>query len=105
MTGRRIENAEGIFFELADSGNGMVYKDEDAFYNHRDRICYIPEAASMNYEGWVIPATDKLCFTYNELLRLCEGNTVLCQNLFDALDWCCPQTILNEWSGKENDEY
>ena len=102
--GKRIDTSEGVFFELEDSGNGMVYKNEDVFRNHHDEVCYVPEAACMEYENWIVPATYKLCFTYNDLLKLCNGNSELCEALFYILDWCCPQTILKDWKIIEDKE-
>ena len=102
--GKRIENDNGVFYQLEDSENGMAYKNEDAFRNHHNEVCYVPEAACMGYDGWIVPATDKLCYTYDDLLSLCDGSTKLCENLFDELDWCCPQTILKEWKVIEDKE-
>ncbi len=95
--GQRIETPEGVFFELDYSGEGMIFKDEEAFLNHPDAICYIPEAEAIDYNGWRIPETASVGYTHNDLLLLCEGDEELCHELFYELEWTCPTTLLCEW--------
>ena len=40
--GNRIETPEGVFYELEYGGEGNIYKNEDAFLNRPDEVCYIP---------------------------------------------------------------
>lgn len=74
---------------------GNIYKNEDAFLNRPDEVCYIPEHAA-DHEGWQIPENED-CFTHNSLLKLCKGNEKICCNLFYSLEWTFPSTLLDEW--------
>ncbi|RGU52708.1 thrombopoietin receptor, partial [Odoribacter splanchnicus] len=44
--GNRIETPEGVFYELEYGGEGNIYKNEDAFLNRPDEVCYVPEYAA-----------------------------------------------------------
>ena len=49
--GNRIETPEGVFYELEYGGEGNIYKNEDAFLNRPDEVCYVPEYAAEDHEG------------------------------------------------------
>ena len=95
--GNRIETPEGVFYELEYGGEGNIYKNEDAFLNRPDEVCYIPEYAAEDHEGWHMPESSDGCFTHNSLLALCKGNEEVCQDLFYSLEWTYPTTLLEEW--------
>lgn len=95
--GTRIETREGVFYELAYAGEGCIYKDEDAFINRHDEICYVPEVAASDYEHWTVPSTDEYCYSHKDLLDICNGDENLCGQLFYSLEWICPETLLAEW--------
>ena len=92
--GNRIETPEGVFYELEYGGEGNIYKNEDAFLNRPDEVCYIPEYAAEDHEGWHMPESSDGCFTHNSLLALCKGNEEVCQDLFYSLEWTYPTTLL-----------
>lgn len=94
--GQRIETSDGIFYELESNGEGNIYKNEDAFLKRPDEVCYIPEHAAEDHEGWQIPENED-CFTHNSLLRLCKESEEICCNLFYSLEWTFPSTLLDEW--------
>ena len=71
--GKRIETPEGVFYELEYGGEGNIYKNEDAFLYRPDEVCYIPEYAAEDHEGWRVPESSNGCFTHNSLLALCKG--------------------------------
>ncbi len=50
--GNRIETPEGVFYELEYGGEGNIYKNEDAFLNRPDEVCYVPEYAAEDREDW-----------------------------------------------------
>lgn len=95
--GNRIEMPEGVFYELEYGGEGNIYKNEDAFLNRPDEVCYIPEYAAEDREDWRVPESSDGCFTHNSLLALCKGNEEVCQDLFYSLEWTYPTTLLEEW--------
>lgn len=95
--GKRIETPEGVFYELEYGGEGNIYKNEDAFLNRPDEVCYVPEYAAEDREGWRVPENSDGCFTHSSLLALCKGNEEVCQDLFYSLEWTYPTTLLEEW--------
>ena len=95
--GNRIETPEGVFYELEYGGEGNIYKNEDAFLNRPDEVCYVPEYAAEDREDWRVSESSDGCFTHNSLLALCKGNEEVCQDLFYSLEWTYPTTLLEEW--------
>ena len=69
--------------ERGATAQGAVFKDEDAFLNRPDDICYIPELSDN-------------CYTKNTLLELCLGDESLATQMFYALDWQHPETFVDE---------
>ena len=65
-------------------GQGWVFKDWEAFRNHPDAPCYVPELTDAVY-------------TRNDLMALCNGQEELAEELFDQLDWQSPSTLMDEW--------
>ena len=94
--GKKIETPQGIFYELEHNGEGNIYKNEDAFLNRPDEVCYVPEYAAEGRDNWLVPQTGD-CYTHNSLLALCRGNEEVCRDLFYNLNWTYPSTLLNEW--------
>lgn len=83
--------------------NGRCYKNEEAYDNNRDAICYIPECEydedreddeedeNDNENKSYIDRAD--AYSHNDLLELCEGDEEACDKLFMLLDWSCPSTL------------
>ena len=94
--GKKTETPEGVFYELEYGGEGNIYKNEDAFLNRPNEVCYVPEYAVEDYENGQVPQTGD-CYTHNSLLELCKGDEEVCQNLFYSLEWTYPETLLEEW--------
>lgn len=70
-----------------------AYKNCSAFFlAHGDSICYIPEH-SENIND---------CFTYNDYLELCGGDSLKAWEVFNLCEWQSPHTVLQEWD--EEDE-
>lgn len=63
---------------------GYIYKDTDAFENNIDEVCYVPELS--NYE-----------YKYEDFLNIAEGNKNIATEIFETVDWQCPETVLNDW--------
>ena len=84
---------------------GRIYKDEDAFYNHPDEVCYIPEVY-FDYNNHItineVEYISSERYTRKDLEELIDGvldedgDPIDIESFFDSLTWCCPETRLNE---------
>lgn len=52
-----------------------------------DAICYIPESADTPTEG----------YSRNDIVRMCHGDDLKAQMVFDLLEWQSPSAVLGEW--------
>ena len=100
----------GIMMYCAGYEDGLVYKDEDAFLHHPDRVCYIPEWEFNNAdkcaEGDEVIDGDHYYalqgYTRNRLTELAEGavdedgDEINAERLFYGCTWQCPETYLDE---------
>lgn len=81
------EDVEGDMPEVIEReyyGQGMIFKDEEAYKNHPDRVCYVPELSDSTY-------------TREDFLNLCDGNVEMADELFDNCDWQHPESLLEDW--------
>lgn len=78
------ENGEGEEIIREWFGQGMVFKDEDAFYNRPDDACYVPELSDTVY-------------TRNSILEECDNQEDLATQVFELLDWQHVSTVLEDW--------
>lgn len=86
-----LTDEEGNIVELKREyyGQGLIFKDEDAFKNSPNEPCYVPELSDTVY-------------TRNDFLRMCNGQEEIAEQVFDAVDWQHPETYLDEqWKGNE----
>lgn len=101
--------------------DGVVYKDEEAFKTGNG-VCYIneygfdnddensgrlfefdmKEAVASELEGNTYTTTEG--YTREDLIRLCDGNERLAEELFDHLDWMSPETLMDEWARDDEEE-
>ena len=65
-------------------GQGWIFKDWEAFQNHPDAPCYVPELSDTVYT-----AEDFLC--------ICNGQRELADQLFNGVDWQHPDSLMEEW--------
>ena len=63
---------------------GWIFKDEDAFLNHPEKVCYIPELSDATY-------------TRNSIVDMLGGDEELAQEMFEELDWQHPESLLEDW--------
>ena len=108
---KRIINGE-TFYSQGTATDGMeygyVYKNEQAFYEQPDEICYIPEHAfddidfcEMNGEKFY-RAEEVDGYTRRQLEELIaneideDGEPINIEYFFQSLYWCYPETKLNE---------
>lgn len=101
--------------------DGVVYKDENAFKTGNG-VCYIneygfdnddengsslfefdaKEAVASELENNSYVATEG--YTRADLEALCEGTNYDVEDLFNHLDWMCPETLIDEWFDDEEQE-
>ena len=87
---------------------GWVFKDERAFAEQPDEVCYIPEHAFDDVEPTMIdgerfyPANAVGGYTRRQLEELVkdevdeDGDTISVEYFFESLFWCFPETRLCE---------
>lgn len=63
---------------------GWIFKDEEAYINDKDKPCYVPELSDEIYTG-------------NDFLRLCKGQEDFADELFEEVDWQCPESLMCDW--------
>lgn len=64
-------------------GQGYIFKDEEAFELHPDKVCYVPERSDATY-------------TRNSLIALCNGQERFARIVFESMDWQYPETYVDE---------
>lgn len=64
-------------------GQGMIFKDEYAFYHESDIPCYVPELSDTVY-------------TREDFIRMCNDQDDIAEVVFGAVDWQHPETYLDE---------
>jgi hypothetical protein len=64
-------------------GQGDIFKDEEAFLNHYDKPCYIPELSDNVY-------------TKQDFINMCGGREDLAEICFDIVDWQHPESWVEE---------
>lgn len=65
-----VEEGKPTWYFAGDTGEGMCYKDIDAYKDNSD-ICYIPEC-EFNGEGWSIEDREGLGYTREEILNIVQ---------------------------------
>lgn len=81
------ENEEDNMPEVIERehyGQGMIFKDEEAYKEHPDWVCYVPELSDSTY-------------TRADFLNLCDGNVEMADELFDNCDWQHPESLIEDW--------
>lgn len=91
--------------------DGYVYKDEDAFLNHPDEICYIAEHAFDDIEGDYMTVEEAKTEgeTHKTIVEQCmdmwgedymltdEQIDYLAEDVFHLADWACIATYLEDF--------
>lgn len=114
------DNGNLIGYEGDYNGEGFVYKDEDAFLNHPDELCYIPEYAfpendeeedfETTPEYTYVPVEKALEIgeTHKTIVEQCmdmwgedymltdEQAEYFAKDVFGLAEWACIQTYLTE---------
>lgn len=69
-------------------GQGMIYKNWEAYDSSLDMVCYIPELSDATY-------------TRQDFIDFCRGNEELAKELFLSVDWQHPETLIEDWKVNE----
>lgn len=120
--GRMKKDADFYYFAFGETDNGACFKDQDAYDNHYDRPCYVPEYASEDKKTWntgwdVIternnPIEENVFYTHNDILKIAKDffehykhdyteNGImspeeLADITFEDIDWQSPDTYMTE---------
>ena len=96
------------YLSIDGLGYGYVYKNERAFMEQPDEVCYIPEHAFDDVQPVRVdskdyyPADEVGGYTRHDLEELVNGETdedgdaITVEDFFRSLFWCYPETRLNE---------
>ena len=79
-----VENDMPEVIEREYYGQGMIFKDEEAYKEHPEQVCYVPELSDSIY-------------TRQDFLNLCDGNVEMADELFDNCDWQHPESLIEDW--------
>jgi hypothetical protein len=104
------DNGNLIGYEYGNCGEGFVYKNEDAFLNHPDEICYIAEHAFDDIEGDYMTVEEAKTEgeTHKTIAEQCmdmwgedymltdEQAEYFARDVFGLAEWACIQTYLVE---------
>ena len=104
------DNNNLVGYEPDNCGEGFVYKDEDAFLNHPDEICYIAEHAFDDIEGDYMTVEEAKTEgeTHKTIVEQCidmwgedymltdEQAEYFARDVFGLAEWACIQTYLVE---------
>lgn len=105
------DNGNLVGYEGDYNGEGFIYKDEDAFFEHPDELCYIPEHAfPENEEEDYVPVEKALTIgethkTIAEQVRDAWGDDYMlndeqveyfAKDVFGIAEWACIDTYLSE---------
>lgn len=104
------DNNNLVGYEPDYCGEGCVYKDEDAFLNHPDEICYIAEHAFDDIEGDYMTVEEAKAEgeTHKTIVEQCmdawgedymltdEQAEYFATDVFGLAEWACIQTYLTE---------
>ncbi len=111
-------------------GEGVIFKDKDAFLNRKDEICYVAEAgfdSGADETNWVLTEAEARAEvekggaeTYNSMFDFTKQALIdefgadritdefvayVCEAIFDELEWTCYSTLLEDTEFTEDLEY
>lgn len=82
--------------------DGCIFKDEEAYENDWNAVCYIPEHAFDHCEKDSEGFYEVTGYTHNDLLDMCYGNREWCDYLFQSKClWAYPDTYMTEWDDED----
>ena len=108
MVGKKVVVNGKTYYQNAGYGEGYIYKDEKAFAENTDDVCYIPEHAFDDAEEIEVDGETYYdvedTYTRKQLEELCkdyfddEDKPIDVEYLFGELEWTYPQTRLEEFT-------
>ena len=109
--GARVYAGNGVLlgYKAEHSDEGRIFKDEDAFLNYPDKICYIPEVAFG--DSWFMPAEvakdegetrksiiEQVEKSFKKDFLLTKKQTdFLAEDIFYYAEWACICTYLTDF--------
>ena len=86
MIGKCVRSKDGKITELEREyfRQGWIFKDEEAFRERPKEPCYVPELSDTVYTG-------------EDILAICRGQKEVAEEIFYALDWQHPESLLEDW--------
>lgn len=101
------------YFLFGNSENGFIFKDNEAYKNDWDAPCYVPEyaaedaAVTINGIEYECGGSKDKCnwYSHNDLLKICRYNHKICDSLFQEIDWCYPNTWLDDCDNNDFIDY
>lgn len=67
---------------------GWVFKDLEAYAHDKKAVCYVPETSDTAYTG-------------EDILRMCNDQPEIADQVFYAVDWQHPESYLDEQGDDE----
>ena len=110
MVGKKVVVNGKTYYQGSGFDEGYIYKDEKAFAENTDDVCYIPEGAFDDAEDIEIDGETYFdvdsddTYTRKQLEELCKGyfddedNPIDVEYLFGELEWTYPTTLLQEFT-------
>lgn len=74
---------------------GWIFKDEEAFLNYLDKVCYVAEYSEESEGG----------YTRQDFLNMCNNQEKFASECFYAVDWQSPGTWIDEQYRSDEWEY
>ena len=92
--------------EAFESGNGVCYINEYGFENSDENMGPLFEFGAKAYAASELEGNSYVAiqgYTRADLEMLCEGANFSAEELFNHLDWMCPETLVDEWLDDEEE--
>lgn len=98
--------------ELEFYGQGLIYKNTDAYEKQSEEICYVPEYGADDFgnitHGYTFRDFQRIASEYVEnnvdvqIYLNSEGYSeeVIADELFSSVDWQSPETLVSEWEDR-----
>lgn len=79
---------------------GMCFRVNNEWFirkGYGDEGCYYKSAVFANRPIYQGENQDEGYYTAGDIIKLCDGNTKLAKQLWNALEWQMPETLLEDW--------
>lgn len=107
--GEAVQLEDGLYFQLDNSGEGDIFKDEYVYEHDFAAPCYVPESSKDGYNDrypeYDCKAENGLWYSHQDLLKMCFDNHKMCDTLFALLKWETPETCIARMDGEDFKEF